>query len=553
MTTMKKYNILFLISLLLFSCKEQTPTIDGFEADISSIEADAHGGTYSITIRSNDEWHARTDAPWVMMSPANGRGEVKCTIKIDSTLQEDVRNTVLYITPVTAIEAREITINQKGYPLSINPKQSEIEIAASAQRKDRWVEFDVESNVQFDIENNDSWITVKKDTLILDRGVRPRTTRIHLDWKMNSEPMMREATLTLRPKDKGAEEAVVRIRQMAAPKIEDNRQGDSLAVITIFEKMECWGGNMISTTESMNRWNCVRLWESTDELPSADAVGRVRDLDLSYFNTEDDIPVEIKHLKYLETLSLYGNVNTMLKSINLCPEVATLAYLKDLRIAAMGLVSLPDNFADLGDTLESLDINSNNFNEIPDVINKENFPKLKSLNISSNRRASISDLRKRASANEHGIGLYANTNKSDAIKRLLLWEELESLALSYNYIEGTLPEFIVGEDGVRAYEYDDFEGDTLNYAVENRIPRILPNMKDLRLNLNFFTGDLPSWLLYHPHLLEWGAEVLIYPQQERATNSNGESVGFRNVPTSTEYYFEAYPLYRGKYEYNEEM
>ena len=553
---MKKYYISILALLLLAACVEQAPSIEGFEADLSTIEAEAHGGSYCITIRSEDEWYARTDAPWVMMSPANGRGEVKCTIKVDSTLEYDVRNTTLFITSTSAIEPKMITINQHGYPLSITPETSMIEIAASAIRQERWVEFDVTANVDFEVSSDESWVVVNNNyALNLDRGARPRTTRLHLDWKMNSEPMPREATLTLTPKVKGdtAQSTTIKVCQMAAPAIEDNRQGDSLAVVTIFNKMECWGNDMISTTEPMNHWSSVRLWESTDELPAPDAVGRVRDLDLSYFNTEDDIPVEIKHLKYLETLSLYGNVNTMIKSIGLCPEVATLEYLKDLRIAAMGLVSLPDNFAELGDTLESLDLNSNNFNEIPGVITKENFPKLRSLDISSNRRASISDLSKRNTTNDKGIGIYNDMNNSDVVKNLFLWEELESLVLSYNYIEGSLPDFKVDEDGVRAYEESDIQGDTLKWAVENKLPRILPNMKDLRINLNFMTGELPDWLLYHPRLLDWGAEVLIYPQQEKAVDSQGNAVGFSNVPTSPEYFFEAYPLYRNKYEYNEEM
>jgi hypothetical protein len=67
------------------------------------------------------------------------------------------------------------------------------------------------------------------------------------------------------------------------------------------------------------------------------------------------------------------------------------------------------------------------------------------------------------------------------------------------------------------------------------------------------TGKVPDWLLYHPRLLEWGPEVLIFPQQENGVNSDGKSVGFENAPANFEYYFEMYPLYRGRYEFNEEM
>lgn len=544
---------------LLSACsKDDTTTI--FNSDMSNIEAQAVGGEYQVKISSNREWVAKANAPWVMVSPANGRGDVKCTIKIDSALMNEARETKVSITSMGE-ELKSINIKQEGFPRSIKVADSEVHIAASDLYANRWVELDVETNVEFNIENAPAWVVVERDyELNLDRGARPRKTRIHFDWKMNSSDKERTATLNLVPKEGEAlaTPATITIRQAAGPRIEDNRQGDSIAVISICEKMECWSDNGISTNKGMQTWECLRLWQASDAgLPAPEAIGRVRDLDISYFNTEEGVPEEIKHLKYLETLSLYGNVNTMIKSIDLCPEVATLAFLKDLRIAAMGLVSLPDNFADLGDTLESLDLNSNNLNEIPEVVNRENFPHLRTLDLTGNHRASITDLRKRSSAGENGIGLHVNMQKSDAIRKLLLWEELEALGLSYNFIEGELPDFEDeakdGIDGVRAYEYSDIEGDTLKWAVENKLPRILPNMKALRINLNFMTGELPRWLLYHPYLMEWGAEVLIYPQLEKAIDSNGNNVGFDNVPTNYEYYFEAYPDYRGRYEFNDEM
>lgn len=544
--------------MMLVGCMNDNTTTPGFEADNTTIEARAEGGEYTLAIRSSKEWMAISDVPWVMISPANGRGNVECIIKIDSTLVNDSRDTKIRFSSAGEI-LEEVAITQDGYAKSITPESLEHEIAASASRTERWFEILVNANVQFDVEaeytTDTEWLTIKEQSLTLDRGARPRDTRIKVEWKMNPEPKERVAKLHLNGQGMDSP-TIVTIRQQAAPLIEDNRQGDSLAIVTIFEKMECWSDNGISTTEGMHRWDCVRLWEATDKsLPSAEAVGRVRDLDLSYFNTEEGIPQEIRYLKYLETLSLFGNVNTMLKSIDMGEEICDLEYLKGLRVAAYGLVSLPKNFARLGDTLETLDLNSNNFNSLPEVLTAENFPKLKVLNIASNRRASISDLRNRTTASQEGIGLYANTAKDNTIRQLLLWESLEELTLSYNYIEGTIPDFKVGEDGVRAYTMEDIapRGDTLLWAVENNLPRILPNVNVLRMNLNFFTGDIPDWLLYHPRLLEWAPEVLVYSQQERGIDSEGVNVGFTNTPTSTEPYFERYPLMRGRFEFNDEM
>ena len=96
-------------------------------------------------------------------------------------------------------------------------------------------------------------------------------------------------------------------------------------------------------------------------------------------------------------------------------------------------------------------------------------------------------------------------------------------------------------------------GDSLNWAVESSLPRILPNMRHLMLNLNFFTGKLPDWLLYHPRLLEWVPTTFIYVQQEACHDSEGNIPSFVNVPTSQEYYFEKYPLMRGRFEFNDEI
>lgn len=538
------------MAMFAVGCTEEESPYKGFESDTTSIEnVAAEGGERSIVIRSEEEWTALSDAPWIMVSPANGRGEVKCMIKVDSSLLNESRSSKVRFMSGGRI-LREIDISQLGFERSITPIDNEVEIESYAKRDDRWVEVEISTNVEFVATTDAEWLKIGDYSLNLDRGARPRATRLRLNWDMNSDPTTREATIELTPKegDQLSAPSRIKIRQQAGPLIEDNRAGDSLAIVTIYNKMECWAENVISDKLPMDKWECMRLWDADDEsLPCPEAIGRVRDLDLSYFNTEDGIPVEVKHLKYLETLSLYGNVNTMLKDIDLCPEIATLNYLKALRIGAIGLVSLPDNFAELGDTLEELDLNSNNFNTIPKVINSENFPHLKSLNLTANRRSSTSDLR-----GASGIGLQV---ESDAIRRLFLWEGLEELALSYNYIEGSIPEFTVGRDGVRAYSADDVreQGDTLNYAVNNQLPRILPNMRSLRINLNFMTGEIPDWLLYHPRLMEWGAETLVYPQQEKGIDSDGKTVGFDNVPTSQEYYFEAYPLLRGHYEFNDEI
>ena len=85
------------------------------------------------------------------------------------------------------------------------------------------------------------------------------------------------------------------------------------------------------------------------------------------------------------------------------------------------------------------------------------------------------------------------------------------------------------------------------------MPRVLPHMKKLSINLNFFTGKLPDWMLYHPHLILWSPQILVYNQMEGGLNSEGNVVRFANEPSDFEYYYKAFPKYRAKYEYQEDI
>ncbi|MCF0175187.1 MAG: leucine-rich repeat domain-containing protein, partial [Bacteroidales bacterium] len=266
---------------------------------------------------------------------------------------------------------------------------------------------------------------------------------------------------------------------------------------------------------------------------------------------------EVRHLKYLQTLDFYSNINNDRMSIELGTAICDLQYLKYLQVGAYGLISIPDELVKLGSHLVTLDLNSNCLTEIPDILTPENFPALRALNLSTNRRISyLIDLR-RASEYEYrgGIGLHLNTNKdASALKRLLLWENLEELGLSFNFIEGSIPDFKVGEEGVRAWSDEDVRnwgGDTIKFLAVNKIPRILPNAYRIKLNLNFFTGDLPDWLLYHPRLLDMDPQGLIFNQQENGRNSKGELVHFDNEPANFDYYFAAFPKMISKYSYDD--
>lgn len=77
-------------------------------------------------------------------------------------------------------------------------------------------------------------------------------------------------------------------------------------------------------------------------------------------------------------------------------------------------------------------------------------------------------------------------------------------------------------------------------------------MKKLSINLNFLTGDLPDWIMNHPHLMDWNPTALIFNQMEKGIDSEGKNVGFDNEPKNFDEYYKKFPLFKKKYELAEE-
>ena len=562
----------FMVTIMVACTDNDGDAAIGFslgEYENNALVMSAIGGKETILVEANESWIATTNVPWITISPANGIGTVPCEVIVDSTLINGQRSAQIRFKPSISPE-KVVAVKQYGFEKIIDPKEPVIKIESSAKKDERYFETEITSNIKFDIvfeylpdeEDADAstetveWLSCDKKQVAEGETARPHSVKLRFDWRMNTVPKERKANIKFVPANEGDEletPSLISVIQKPAVKIEDNRAGDSIALVVINERLGCWSGAW-DTSENLQYWPGVKLWEKTDTaLPCFEAIGRVRSVSYAYIDTKESLPAEIKHLKYLESFSVATNINEDLLSIDLGTDICGLKHLKHLTMFSYGLVSLPEEFANL-DSLVSLDLSANNFTEIPSVLTPENFPNLKSLNLVNNRRKTIKDLSDRYKY-EEGIGLYFNTGTDNSLRRLLLWENLEELALSNCYLEGSIPDFVVGEDGVEPYtqaDVDAWGGDTIQYLADTEMPKILPNCTSLKLNLNFFTGKLPDWLRYHPHLLEWIPEILIYNQYEKGVNSAGESVGFDNIEPTFEYYYNVFPGMREKYELKEE-
>ena len=559
-----------MMAMMAVACVDNdSDTAVGFSLGVYEQEPmnlTAIGGKEIVLVETNESWVATTNVPWITISPANGIGTMACEVFVDSSLTNEDRSAYIRFKPGVSSE-KSIEVKQYGFEKVISPNDTVITIESSANKDERYFEAEITSNIKFNIEfdylgsedatetTNVEWLTCQKKQVAEGETARPRSVKLRFDWRMNTDPKERKAQIKFVPANENdvlEKPSVISIIQKPAVKIEDNCAGDSIALLVINELLNCWSGAWDSS-EKLQYWPGVTLWEKTDTaLPCPEAVGRVRSVAYAYLNTQESLPPQVKHLKYLESFSVATNVNEDRLRIDLGPEICELQYLKSLHLYSYGLVSLPEELTKLR-KLEVLNLSSNNFTEIPEILTPENFPNLKSLNLNNSRMTqSVKDLSTRNSGDT--IGLHINTAEDNSLRKLLLWENLEELDLSNCYIEGAIPDFKVGEDGVRAYTQADVKAwkDTINYLVDNNMPRILPNCRSLKLNLNFFTGELPDWLRYHPYLIEWIPEILIYNQYEKGKDSSGKSVGFSNAESSFEYYYTAFSKMRGKYEIKED-
>lgn len=596
----------------------------GLAIDKEQIEIAAEGGSEQLAIAASQNWVANVDEPWLMLTPANGVGSTTATVVVDSTLMNGRRTTDIAFIGDNG-QRRTVTVKQFGYGKQIDIKEPTVEIENSESYDKRAFESLISANVECKIgkieysfegdmtdaekaENEserEGWLLNSKDEdklrgtnlgIVLDRKARPRSVKFKFRWAMNVVPAVRVAKVHLVPvkaedqlvdaDGKPTDDVILTVRQKAAPKIEDNRAGDSLSVIMINQKL----GSIATfdSSDNMRNWSGVTLWEATDDFVKThpEALGRVRSVKFSMFNLKsgETLPKEVGNLKFLESFSVAANENNQIREVKLGEEICSLKYLKNLTVQAYGLTQLPANFVKLGESLETLNLVSNNFNKLSDItniVNEKNFPKLRNLILYAQRRTdvvtNIASLgEKNASGvyvyNNYPIGLYGKVNAGSAdrqaLLKLLTWDKLNTLELSYCFLEGELPtddemtEALEAAGKATRYSRADFStnkadyldklvGDTCKWLLSGwdnpvtckhkdgsvvyedvyplQVPRVLPNCRQLSLNLNFLTGAVPKWILYHPHLVEWTPSIMIFNQQPKGKNSDGAAVGFSNM------------------------
>lgn len=541
---MKIYTRIFIVIAALVSivaCVNE-PKVE-FGLDTTDIQVGPEGGVRTIKVSSSENWVASTQQPWITISPANGRGTVECKVMIDSTLKfDEVREGKVYINGES--DSQSFTVRQQGFQYQIIPSELEKNIADYAAFGSRSFEITVKANVDFKVkvpDNAANWLKPTKSALVLDRGSRPREVTVKFDWQVNSMPMERIAEVEFVPVETvqmGRNDGLKVVQKAALPIPVGTVEGDSLALLAVNRSLGVW--TEFETSERIENWTGIEVWKTKDERN-----GRVKSAQFAAFTTKEGIPYEIQYLTAMEELFVFGNSNTFLiKELDCGPYVCMLPQLRRLTIGAYGLTKLHKDFTNLKN-LEYLSLESNNFQTIPSELNEENFPKLTALILNANARYTVMDL---SNDTRENIGGFVEEEGFPV--RMLLWDNLDTLRLSVNYLQGKLPsdeemvQILSEKNGsVEYWRNSDMNikdsiavGNT--FFEENDVPKVIPEMDFFAINLNRLYGELPKWILYHPKLDQWYPDLLIWSQEGRA--KDGNKAGFSNAPTNMNYYYDIF-------------
>lgn len=507
------------------SCSSDDTVKAPFGIDTDMLDFGAEGGIQTVKLSADGEWTVTSDVEWCLVSPTNGNSSTVCEVRVDTSYLYSQREAHLNFH--CGNKTRQVEVSQLGYEKVILLEKNVIEVPDFSEYESMFEEVKVQTNVPYEViveypdASRAGWLKAKK----VEQGKLesvPRGGKVRFDYGMYLEnDRNREATVIFRQTNAKAGETPVESRltfcQRKAEKIEPGCKGDSLALLALTRIMNLsvnW-----DTSQPMIFWDNINIEDVTYKDANGMTVTgpRVVAARFTMFETNEGIPYHVRYLDQLRELSFIANGNAHLKDIDLGEHVTYLPNLKYLTLIGYGISHLPERMKQM-DKLEELELSGNNLTEIPmDILTALDKKSLKYINLANNRKRDVFGNLYANAAERASLGLHGNLPAA-----LFQLKNIRYIGLSYNYFEGEIPDM----------GYDASKYSTLEEKVRSN--PVMPQLEQLSINLNFFSGTMPDWLLYHPNLRCWDPYTLVFNQYERARDSRGNNTGFTNEPATVE-------------------
>ena len=257
---------------------------------------------FKIDVRSNVEYSFRIGDNWISEVRTRSISSVTKTFAVEENTGYDARETeIIFSTSEGRSETVHITQAQKD---AIVLARSEYEVAADGGI----LEFNVASNVDFDVECSEEWIS-----RIQTKGLTDRAVSFNIQSNNNENASAREAVITF-SKDDVSQQVTVRQKASSVRTIRVETAGTLKNLITSAELMEL---TALTLTGDLNQEDIKQLTPSTYSSRSY----KLQRLDLSGATLNDNTIDGIK-LSNLVEVSLPASLEKIgPKAFNNCPTL----------------------------------------------------------------------------------------------------------------------------------------------------------------------------------------------------------------------------------------
>ena len=124
----------------------------------STISLPSTGGGHDVSISSNGQWTATSDATWLTLSNTSGNGNVKMTLTATDNLTPDDRTATITLTMGTTNTQKKLSVTQKGRYMKVPVTTVNFFLKGGEQR------FDIDSDGKLVATSSDSWLTANIET-----------------------------------------------------------------------------------------------------------------------------------------------------------------------------------------------------------------------------------------------------------------------------------------------------------------------------------------------------------------------------------------------------
>ncbi|MBQ0043897.1 MAG: hypothetical protein KBT05_02635 [Bacteroidales bacterium] len=474
--------------LVSFSCNKEVVTELKLSDSVANFDAAA--SSKNITVKSNVDWTATSDAAWLTVTKTDG------TLSLSASANDsfDSRNATVTVKAKELTETVKVTQLGMAPAIAVSPETVEVDAGCGSYKVQ--VTSNAEWEYTFDEEACD-WIAIT-----LDKELEGYNANLWIDVNENFYLEARSVVITVTEKKGGNSKTITVSQAASAP----SHFTDSLALVAMYNASNGakWAKDNWDLTKPINEWPKVTVNEA----------GRVTKINLGTKTITEgawEIPAEIGTLTELTELVLGTNMVT-----GEFPEF--LYELKNIVKLNLPTNTISGSFSSKIANWTKLDefslLNNVDFGgAIPAEIGECESLRLLNLNGTSVSGAIPVEL---AKCQKLQFFMCFKTKLSGELPDI--WDKFPDLRTIQLYqcegLTGNLPESLGRLKSTFTTVSLQMYGCNFTGNIPESFSELPAGAKQLRLQGNKLSGVIPAAVQAHANWTKWEPEKYLFPQQE---------------------------------------